>query len=74
MGKTTTFNKYFKPKGYIYVDRKSFETESKCMKATEDSIKAGKSVVVGTFHRLILDTISLLTVLTRWHQLRRQYA
>jgi bifunctional polynucleotide phosphatase/kinase len=47
MGKTTTYNKYFKPAGYVYVDRKSFKTESDCMKAMEDSIKAGKSVVVG---------------------------
>ena len=51
MGKTTTYNKYFKPAGYVYVDRKTFKTESACMKAMEDSIKAGKSVVVGRSHR-----------------------
>jgi len=47
MGKTTTYNKYFKPAGYVYVDQKAFKTRSSCMKATEDAIKAGKSVVVG---------------------------
>lgn len=47
MGKTTTYNEYFKPAGYVYVDQVALGTKSKCMKVVEDAVKAGKSVVIG---------------------------
>ncbi|KIM19934.1 hypothetical protein M408DRAFT_82801, partial [Serendipita vermifera MAFF 305830] len=46
MGKTTTYNEYFKPAGFVYVDQQALGTKSKCMKLIEDSVKDGKSVVV----------------------------
>jgi bifunctional polynucleotide phosphatase/kinase len=49
IGKTTAYQKYFEPKGYVRVDPTSFNRLSDRVEAIEKAIKAKKSVVIGRF-------------------------
>eukprot|EP01114_Cavostelium_apophysatum_P015100 TRINITY_DN404_c0_g1_i1.p1 TRINITY_DN404_c0_g1~~TRINITY_DN404_c0_g1_i1.p1 ORF type:complete len:539 (+),score=163.75 TRINITY_DN404_c0_g1_i1:1629-3245(+) len=45
-GKSSFAKKWFVPKGYVHVNQDTLKTKPKCISATRDALKAGKSVVV----------------------------
>ncbi|KAI9056643.1 PNK3P-domain-containing protein [Trametes sanguinea] len=49
LGKTSFFRSQFEPAGYVHVNQDTLKTRDKCVKATEQALKEGKSVVVGVF-------------------------
>lgn len=59
LGKTTIYNRHFKPAGYAHVNQDTLKTKGKCLGAVEECLKAGRDVVVGAFLPLfwVLDLI-----------------
>jgi bifunctional polynucleotide phosphatase/kinase len=47
LGKSTFFRQHFQPEGYIHINQDTLKTREKCIKALEETLKAGKSCVVG---------------------------
>ncbi|KEG10793.1 putative polynucleotide kinase 3-phosphatase [Trypanosoma grayi] len=45
-GKTTFFNRFFKPAGYAHINRDTLKTKEKCLLEAERCWKAGKSLVI----------------------------
>ena len=45
-GKSTLSTRYLVPKGYVRVNRDTLGTAKKCLDATKEALKSGKSVVV----------------------------
>eukprot|EP01106_Pelomyxa_sp_JSP_P013719 TRINITY_DN418_c0_g4_i1.p1 TRINITY_DN418_c0_g4~~TRINITY_DN418_c0_g4_i1.p1 ORF type:complete len:356 (-),score=81.29 TRINITY_DN418_c0_g4_i1:44-1111(-) len=45
-GKSTFTKKYMVAKAYVHVNRDTLKTQPKCLKATEEALSSGKSVVV----------------------------
>lgn len=46
VGKTTCFEKYFKPRGYRHVNQDTLKSLSNCLQAVQESINSGRSCVV----------------------------
>jgi bifunctional polynucleotide phosphatase/kinase len=49
MGKTSLYKRHFEPVGYEHVNQDTLKTKARCLNAIEAALKAGQSVVVGTF-------------------------
>jgi bifunctional polynucleotide phosphatase/kinase len=47
LGKTFFFQHHLSPAGYTHVNQDTLKVRSKCVKAVEESLLAGKSCVVG---------------------------
>jgi len=47
LGKSTFFRQHFQPEGYIHINQDTLKTREKCIRALEETLKAGKSCVVG---------------------------
>ena len=47
MGKTSFYNRLFKPEGYVHINQDTIGSRAKCVKAVEATIKDGKSCVIG---------------------------
>jgi bifunctional polynucleotide phosphatase/kinase len=45
-GKSTFYKKHFEPNDYVHVNRDLLKTPAKCLKAAEEALSKGKSVVV----------------------------
>eukprot|EP00758_Cryptobia_borreli_P005862 Tbor_TRINITY_DN5006_c0_g1::TRINITY_DN5006_c0_g1_i1::g.14422::m.14422/K08073/PNKP; bifunctional polynucleotide phosphatase/kinase len=45
-GKTTVFNRFFGPKGYVHINGDLQKSKEKCHKVTTEALKEGQSVVV----------------------------
>lgn len=46
-GKTTFYNKHFKPHGYIHINQDILKTRQKCLKRVSECLRAGQSCIVG---------------------------
>ena len=53
LGKTSFYTKHFSPAGYVHVNQDTLRTRDKCIKAVEETLKDGKSCVVGKVHFLM---------------------
>ncbi|CDO70582.1 hypothetical protein BN946_scf184636.g15 [Trametes cinnabarina] len=51
LGKSSFFRSHFEPAGYVHVNQDTLKTRDKCVKATEQALKEGKSVVVDNTNR-----------------------
>ena len=49
-GKSSFYHKYFKAEGYVHINQDTIGTRAKCVKAVEETIKDGKSCVIGMHH------------------------
>ena len=45
-GKSTIAQRFMVPKGYVWVNQDTMKTPAKCLKAVEEALANGKSVVV----------------------------
>ena len=45
-GKSTFSQHHFQPHGYVNINRDTLRTQSKCLKAVQEGLKSGKSVVI----------------------------
>jgi bifunctional polynucleotide phosphatase/kinase len=50
-GKTSFYRKFFEPHGYVHINQDTLKRREKCVKLARESIKEGKSCVVGEFIR-----------------------
>lgn len=48
MGKTTFYSTHFQPAEYIHINQDTLRTREKCIKAAEETLKEGKSCVIGS--------------------------
>ncbi|KAH9901687.1 PNK3P-domain-containing protein [Cubamyces lactineus] len=51
LGKSSFFRAHFDPAGYVHVNQDTLKTRDKCVKATEQALKEGRSVVVDNTNR-----------------------
>ena len=57
LGKSSFYHKHFSPADYTHINQDTLSSRQKCVKATEEALKAGKSVVVGMYSLSLCHTL-----------------
>lgn len=50
LGKTSFYHKHFSPAGYAHVNQDTLSSRQMCVRAADEALKGGKSVVIGASH------------------------